>query len=146
MYGAPREWFLQIFIESAKSMIYPAVENKLGCPLFDLFGTDSVQKRHRIMIDLPPKMRIQIAKQPEDLRVPCPPKVLSQYPQPLMKILCRFWHAQLPSLRTWLESLKSHSNENHRCLQFFGTFGFFSDNRDLFVGQPVEPAYLVAVR
>jgi hypothetical protein len=67
-------------------VVYAAVKHQLGCALFDLLRADPVQKRNRVMIYLPPKMRIQIRKKPDNLRVPCPPQILGQDPKPLMKI------------------------------------------------------------
>ena len=54
------------------------VEHHLGRPLGQLLGRHLGQQDDRIVVDLPPLDRIEVAKQVDDFRVPAPPQVLRQ--------------------------------------------------------------------
>jgi hypothetical protein len=44
------------------------------------------------MVNLPPKMRVQVSEEADDLRMPRPPEILSQGAKTIMEIDFRTFH------------------------------------------------------
>ena len=59
-------------------LVDAAVEHHLGGPLGQLLGRHLGQQRDRIVVDLPPPDRIEVAEQVDDFRMPAPPQVRGQ--------------------------------------------------------------------
>ena len=70
-------------------MIDSAVENQFRGPVFDLFCAYPVQENNGIVIDLTPKMRVEIGKNSNNFGVPGPPEVLRQGAKPLVDLAPR---------------------------------------------------------
>ena len=54
------------------------VEHHLGGPLGELLGRHLGQQHDRIVVDLAPLDRIEVAEQVDDLRMPAPPQIAGQ--------------------------------------------------------------------
>ena len=69
---------VQVFLEPAMGLVDARVEHHLGRPLGELLGRHLGEHDDRIVVDLSPLDRIQVAKQVDDFRVPAPPQVRGQ--------------------------------------------------------------------
>ena len=67
----------EIFLQPAVGVIDAAIEHQFGGPHFQPLGREFRQQRDRVVVQLPPADRVQIAKQVDDFRTPGPPKVAS---------------------------------------------------------------------
>jgi hypothetical protein len=81
-----------IFIQPPEGVVYPAMQYKLGRPLLNLLWCDLMEKGYRVMVNLPPKMRVQVSEEADDLRMPRPPEILSQGAKTIMEIDFRTFH------------------------------------------------------
>ena len=56
-----------------------------GRPLLELVDRDLLQQRDRVVVELAPQHRIELAEQAGRVVVPAPPEVLRQRAQPLVR-------------------------------------------------------------
>ena len=75
---APRVGVLKILGQPAERVINSRVECHLGGPPLELLGRQALEELDRIMIDLPPQRRVELAKESDDIRLPGPPEVPAQ--------------------------------------------------------------------
>ena len=68
----------EIFLEPAMGLVDAGVEDHLGGPIRDLLGRHLRQEHDRIVVDLAPLDRIEVAEEIDDLGVPTPPKIAGQ--------------------------------------------------------------------
>src|SRR5262249_23235241 len=80
MGGSPGSVCLQVFLLAPVGIVDAAVQNQLAGPSFQLLQRNLVQQCNRIVIELPPAHRIQIAEQSAGFLVPAPPQIARQRP------------------------------------------------------------------
>ncbi len=85
MAGAPRVRRVQILLQPAVGVVDAAVQRELRRPLFELVDGNLLKQGHRVVVERPPEHRIELAEEAGRVRVPAPPQVLRQSPQPLMR-------------------------------------------------------------
>ena len=76
--AAPMRRFAHVFLQPAIRLIDAAVKHQLGRPHFQPLGRELRKQRDRIVVELPPANRIEIAEEVDHLRVPTPPQVSGQ--------------------------------------------------------------------
>ena len=75
----------QVLLHPPVGVVDAAVEGELRRPLFQLVDGQLLQQRDRVVIELVPQQRIELAKQAGGFRVPGPPQVARERPQPLVR-------------------------------------------------------------
>ena len=75
---APGLFVAQIFLELAMSMMNPTVQHHFTRPGFEPLRIELAEQRDRVVIQLPPANRIQVAKQVDHFRLPRPPDIVRQ--------------------------------------------------------------------
>ena len=68
-------------------LVDAGVEDHFGGPLGDLLGRHLGQQDDRVVVDLAPLDRIEIAEQVDDLGVPAPPEIAGQGHAPVVESL-----------------------------------------------------------
>jgi hypothetical protein len=90
--GTPGLLKLDILIEPPEGIVYTAVEHQLRGTFLDLSRGDLIHEGNRIMFHLSPQKGVQVGEDAYDLRMPCPPEIISQCPKTFMKIYVRICH------------------------------------------------------
>ena len=75
---APRVGVLEVLGQPAERVVDPRVEGHLGGPPLELLGRQPLEELDRIVVDLPPERRVELAEQRDDVRLPGPPEVPGQ--------------------------------------------------------------------
>ena len=76
---------LQILLHAAVGVVDAAVERQLGRALLDLVDRNLLQQRHRVVPELAPQHRIELAEQAGRVVVPAPPQILRERRQALVR-------------------------------------------------------------
>ena len=95
---APRVGVLQVLGQPAERVIDSRVERHLGGPPLELLGRQPLEELDRVVIDLAPQRRVQLAKQRDHVRLPGPPEVPGQLTK-LIDQLRLTDHGHTPSAR-----------------------------------------------
>ncbi len=74
--AAPGVRGADVFLQPAIGLVDAAVEHQLGGAHFQPLGRELGQQRDRVVIQLPPADRVEIAEQVDDFGVPAPPQVV----------------------------------------------------------------------
>ncbi len=96
MLDAPRPLRRQVLLHPAVGVVDPAVQRELRCALLQVVDVDALEQRDRVVGQLAPQHRIQVAEQVRRVLVPAPPQVLRQLRQALVRR--RDEQAQCPRL------------------------------------------------
>src|SRR5207302_1773170 len=75
---------LQIFLLAAVGVIDAAVQHQLAGPALQLSKGNLREQRDRIVVELPPAHRVQVAEEADGIVVPTPPEIASQRPESLL--------------------------------------------------------------
>ena len=81
---APGALRILILAQAAIGVVDAAVQGEFGATHFESVERILVQQRDRIVIELTPARRIEIAEQAGGIVIPAPPQVAGQRPQPLL--------------------------------------------------------------
>ena len=84
MRGAPGTVGLQIFLLTAIGVVDPAVQHQFRRAALDLPQGNLAQQRHRIVVELLPARRIELAEQAGGIVIPTPPQISGQLPELLL--------------------------------------------------------------
>ena len=82
---APGAIGLEIFLLAAVGVIDPAVQHQFAGAALDLRQRHLAEQRDRIVIELAPARRIEIAEHVDRVLIPTPPEIARQGPEPLLK-------------------------------------------------------------